>query len=76
MKISEMELDLVRPDGFDEWFNKLIADGFLYRDAFHILNTIYRKTYGIERYSSYDSYRRVRRRRIKNGTMSHRDIVI
>lgn len=66
MNVSKLQLQLVRESGFDEAFNMCLADGLDQKTAFLILNTLYRVTYGINRYSSYDSYRITRSKRIKN----------
>lgn len=66
--VSELEIKMVREDGFDEAFNECLASGISAKTSFQILNVLYRKTYGIDRYSSYDSYRVMRSRRLKSGT--------
>lgn len=65
-RVSEMMIKAVDPEGFDEVFYETVKDlGLPYADTFHVLNLFYKQTYGIKRYSSYDSYRRARRRRIQ-----------
>lgn len=66
-KVSNLQLQLVREEGFDEAFNQLLGDGFKQENAFKLLNALYRTTYGKNRYASYDSYQITRSERYKKN---------
>jgi hypothetical protein len=67
-QVSELQIKLVREEGFDMAFNEGLADGLSQREAFWLLNTLYRITYGEKRYKNYESYRVARSKRFKNKT--------
>ena len=65
MKISKRLIRMVQPDGFDEIFNQELKNYDTYEKCFNALNAEYREVFGEPRYSTYDSYRLSRRKRIK-----------
>tara|TARA_R110002050_G_scaffold174876_5_gene307832 strand:- start:3490 stop:3708 length:219 start_codon:yes stop_codon:yes gene_type:complete len=57
---------LVKASGFDAEFTALsMATGKSYVECFNLLNDIYSKAFGADRYSDYNSYRNTRARRLK-----------
>jgi len=64
-EVTKLQLRLVDPETFlDEFYKAKHETGLSDRKVFDVLNKIFRKTYGIDRYSSYDSFRVARNRRI------------
>lgn len=76
MYIPKIVIRLVDPDGFNAVFEEQLPEfvemGLTYKDTFHALNMIYKQHFGIKRYSSYDSFRRVRSRKINSETKSQK----
>lgn len=63
--ISEEDLRLTKFAGFNKRFEEELKNHRTYQSAFDWLNDYYEKTFGERRYSDYDSFSRVRRRKIK-----------
>lgn len=63
--VTDFQLELA--EGFIEKFYETKQEtGLPDRVVFDVMNQIYKKTYGIEKYSSFDSFRVVRDRWIKS----------
>ena len=64
-KISQRQIEMIHPHGFDKLFERLITKTKTYEEAFEMLNAEYIEAFGVPRYSNYESYRQSRRQRIK-----------
>lgn len=53
------------PDAFNGIFDALIKEGTKYEDAYEIIEDVHIKLFGKRRYSEYNSFRMVRKRRIQ-----------
>jgi hypothetical protein len=60
-------ISLINEVTFDQEFFRLLGSGNFntQEDAFNYLNDLFRKATGTDRYSSYDSYRVCKNRRLK-----------
>ncbi len=67
-EVTKLQLRLVDPETFlEEFYRAKHETGLPDRVVFDALNQIFRKTYGIDRYSSWDSFRVARNRRINKS---------
>lgn len=65
MRIPKRILKLRTPTGFDELFEQEISRHRTHKEAFQVLNDEFEEAFGEPRYTSYDSYRISRSKRIK-----------
>lgn len=61
------------PIEFDKRFNSYLPEAETYQQAYQRTEADFEAVFGHTKYSNYDSYRRAKRRRQKNETLSHTD---
>lgn len=57
-------------ESFAAIWMEFVKSGFTYNESYELLERSHKKVFGHSRYSGYESFRRVWRRFVKNGTMS------
>ena len=68
MKIQLEILALLSPSGFEKRFHKHCKETKTYSEAYELTEKEYQKNFGKRRYSSYDSFRVTKNRKIRNNT--------
>lgn len=57
---------LAKPNGFYEYYFKMLKDFKTNTDCFHYVNELYEKFFDEQRYSSFDSFRKIKNKNLKN----------
>lgn len=65
MSTENDDHQLVFPENFDERFVEHTADTDTYEEAYHLTERDYRRAFGRNKYSSYNSFRVTRSQRLK-----------
>lgn len=57
---------LAKPNGFYEYYFKMLKEFKTNTDCFHYVNDLYQKFFDEQKYSSFDSFRIIKNRKLKN----------
>lgn len=65
-KENELMRQLAKPNGFYEYYFKMLKEFKTNTDCFHYVNELYQKFFDEQRYSSYNSFRTITNKTLKN----------
>lgn len=63
---NELMRQLAKPSGFYEYYFKMLKEFKTNTDCFHYVNEMYQKFFDEQKYSSYNSFRTITNKKLKN----------